>query len=164
MQECDAKLRTRVKYVGTFAKNECEIQIKQLTAADSGTWRCEMEEYAPWILTGNTHEADLHLSVVQEEEIAVVSSTSGEVPLVEIPLTTTTTTSTEATTADEEEEEEETTTSEMSDYAELAHEYHEGDDEGAWGEQTMESLPRAENGESNDRHVTHFVDGCSCMY
>ena len=48
MKSCHASFANRMRFIGDYSKNECAVELKDISAADSGTWECEMEKYGFW--------------------------------------------------------------------------------------------------------------------
>ena len=42
---CVHKLGIYSRYVGNYSKNECKIELRNVTSRDAGMWECKMEMY-----------------------------------------------------------------------------------------------------------------------
>merc|ERR1711963_950426 len=91
----DCQIADKVSFHGRYNDRECGIRIKSASVEDTGTWRCEVEQY---VFLGSRGSGAVRTSNI--EVTVEASTTSTRVPSTKKPRTTVTTT-TGATTEKE---------------------------------------------------------------
>merc|ERR1712080_102553 len=88
-QTC-TRLHARAKYVGNYDNHECEIEITNVSAEDSGVWSCDVESYVFGATSGYKVKKELTLLVKP-----VPTSTTSTINVSSSSSTTKSTTTTE---------------------------------------------------------------------
>ena len=62
-------LKSRVKYIGNYDKNECTIELSNVGFDDAGNWTCDMESYVTGDhVSGYKVKTNLHLMVLPKSQ------------------------------------------------------------------------------------------------
>ena len=70
MSKVEEGLNNRTTFTGNFKNDECKIELKNVTLADSGTWTCEMESYVFGPIRGTVQMKELSVKVIGKKSKA----------------------------------------------------------------------------------------------
>merc|ERR1711963_506904 len=97
----DCQIADKVSFHGRYNDRECGIRINSASVEDTGTWRCEVEQYVFLGSRGSgaVRKSDIEVTVEASTTAApTTSTTSTRVPSTKKPRTTATTTTEKVTT------------------------------------------------------------------
>ena len=63
MKSCHARFANRMSFIGDYSNNECAVELKDISEADSGIWECEMEKYVFGIVRGPIDKVYFNINV-----------------------------------------------------------------------------------------------------